>query len=410
MRILHLTQYFPPEAGAVQVRAEAMARYLTNLGHRVTVLTEMPNHPVGVIFPEYRGKLFVREHFRGMDVVRVWVSTSPRKSLRTRTAFYVSYMVNSILRGLVLGGRYDVIYANSPPLLVGVAGGALSIARRTPFVFEVQDLWPESAVDMGELTNQRFIRWATWLEERCYQRAKRIAVVSDGIHDRLIERGISSDKLVMVENGSNTDLFKPQPEAGAELRARWGLPDKFIVFYGGIIGLAQGLETVVETARTLVNETDVHFVMVGEGPRREAIEQLLADYQLPNFTFLPGQPLEVMPAHLAAADVALAPLRDLPIFEGVRPTKILDAWACERPVIVSARGEPCRIVQEANGGLCAEPENPEAIAQAILALRDDLERRRQLGMNGQRYVDAHYSLQAMALKLEGVLLESIDAV
>jgi len=408
VRILHLTQYFPPEAGAVQVRAGAMARYLTELGHHVTVLTEMPNHPMGVIFPEYHGKLFLREHFRGIDVVRVWVSTSPKKNFRTRLAFYASYMVNSILGGLILKGRYDAIYANSPPLLVGGAGWVLSLARRTPLVFEVQDLWPESAVAMGELTNQQAIRWATWLEEHCYQRAKRVVVVSDGIRSRLVERGIPSEKLAMVENGSNTDLFRPLPDEGIKLRRQWGLHDKFIVFYGGIIGLAQGLETVVETARTLVDQTDIHFVMVGEGPRRTAIEQLLASYELPNFTFLPGQPLEAMPAHLAAADVALAPLRDLAVFQGVRPTKILDAWACKRPVVVSARGEPCRIVKEASGGLCVEPENPEDMARATLTLRDDPEKRRQFGLNGHRYVHAHYSLKAMALKLEQVLRESIS--
>ncbi len=407
MRILHLTQYFPPEAGAVQVRAEAMARYLTEAGHHVTVLTEMPNHPVGIVHPEYRGKLFVRERFRGMDVVRVWVSTSPNKNLRTRATFYASYMVNSILRGLVLGGRYDVIYANSPPLLVGVSGWVLGAARRTPFVFEVHDLWPESAVDMGELNNPRIIRALTWVEEGCYKRARQIIVVSDGIHDRLVERGIPPEKLVMIQNGSNTDLFKPQPEAGAALRAQWGLQDKFIVFYGGIIGLAQGLEVVVETARVLVDEKDIHFVMVGEGPCRVQIEKQLDDYDLPNFSFLPGQSLEAMPAHLAAADVALAPLRDLPVFEGVRPTKIFDAWACERPVIVSARGEPCRIVQDADGGLCTEPENPQAIARAILTLRDDAERRRQYALSGARQVDARYSLRAMAVKLEQVLQENV---
>lgn len=408
MRILHLTQYFPPEAGAVQVRAEAMARYLTQMGHHVTVLTEMPNHPVGIIYPGYRGRLFMRERFRGMDVVRVWVRTSPNKNLRTRLAFYFSYMVMSILRGLVLTGSYHVIYANSPPLLVGAAGWVLSLVRRTPLVFEVQDLWPESAVEMGELTNVHAIRWATWLEERCYQRATRVVAVSDGIRDRLMERGIPREKLVMVENGSNTDLFKPEPEAGSELRAEWGLQDKFIVFYGGILGLAQGLETVVDTARILVDQQDIHFVMVGNGPRREAIERLLADYDLPNFSLLPGQPLESMPSHLAAADVALAPLRDLPIFEGVRPTKIFDAWACERPVIVSARGEPCHLVQEAEGGLCAEPENPRDIARAILSLRDHPVKRRRLGLNGCGFVHARYSLRAMARKLEQVLQDSIS--
>ena len=407
MRILHLSQYFPPEAGAVQVRAAAMARYLTDMGHHVTVVTEMPNHPVGIVFPEYRGKLLIREHFRGIDVVRVWVYTSPSKGFRSRLAFYASYMVNSIVRGIVLRGPYDVVFANSPPLFVGVAGSVLSVARRTPFVFEVQDLWPESAVDMGELENPRAIRMATWLEERCYQRATRIVAVADGIYDRLVERGIPSKKLALVENGSNTDLFKPQPEEGEKLRSQWGLQDKFIVFYGGIIGLAQGLETIVETAQLMRNQHDVHFVMVGEGPRRHAIEELLEQHDLPNFTLLPGQPLEAMPTFLAAADVALAPLRDLPVFAGARPTKIFDAWACQRPVIVSARGEACRVVREAAGGLCTQPEAPSEIAQAILSLRDDRAASRQMASSGHDFVQKNYSLKAMAVKLEQVLKESV---
>jgi glycosyltransferase involved in cell wall biosynthesis len=407
LRILHLSQYFPPEAGAVQVRAAAMARYLTDMGHHVTVVTEMPNHPVGIVFPEYRGKLFVRERFQGIDVVRVWVYTSPNKSFRSRLGFYLSYMVNSILRGLVLRGHYDVVFANSPPLFVGVAGSILSIARRIPFVFEVQDLWPESAVDMGELRNPRVIQMSTWLEERCYQRATKIVTVAHGIFDRLIERDIPSSKLALVENGSNTDLFKPEPSAGDELRSHWGLQDKFIVFYGGIIGLAQGLETIVETARLLRDQSDVHFIMVGEGPRRHAIEKLLDDYDLPNFTLLPGQPLEAMPAYLAAADVALAPLRDLPVFAGARPTKIFDAWACLRPVIVSARGEACRVVREAAGGLCAQPETPPDIAHAILSLRDNQTQRHQMATNGYNFVQENYSLKAMATKLEQVLREGV---
>jgi len=407
MRILHLSQYFPPEPGAVQVRAHAMAANLVRRGHQVTVLTEIPNHPTGIIHPEYRGKLLVREDLDGIDVVRVWVKTAPHKTFSTRMAFYLSYMVNAALRGLLLAGRYDVVFVNSPPLFVGGAGLALSYLRRTPFVFEVQDLWPESAVEMGELNNPRFIRWATWLEERCYHRARRIVAVTDGIYNRLRERGYSENKLALIENGSNTDLFRPRPKAGAQLRAKWGLQDKFIALYGGIMGLAQGIETLVETARLLVDETDVHLILVGGGPRRQAIEALVELYQLPNLTLLPSQPLQVMPAYLSAADVALVPLRDLALFRGARPTKMFDAWACQRPTVVSIAGEARRVMQEANAGLAAEPENPAGIARALLALRNDPEKRRQLGLNGQRYVDARYSLQAMAIKLEQVFRKSI---
>ncbi len=406
MHILHLTQYFPPEPGAVQVRAHAMASNLVRQGHQVTVLTEMPNHPAGIVHPPYRGRLLAREQMDGIDVVRVWVATSPNKTFRTRMAFYLSYMGMAALRGLVLRGRYDVIFVNSPPLFVGAAGLALSYLRRTPFVFEVQDLWPESAVAMGELNNPRFIRWATWLEERCYARAHRIIAVTDGIYHRLRERGYAEEKLALIENGSNTELFRPRPEEGARLRAEWGLQDKFIALYGGIIGLAQGIETLVETARLLVNEPDVHIILVGDGPRRSAIEELIQAYRLPNLSFLPGQPLEAMPSFISAADVTLVPLRNVELFHGARPTKMFDSWACQRPTIVSVAGEARRIMEEAQAGLAAEPENPRDIARAILALRDDPEKRRQYGLNGQRYVDAHYSLQAMARKLEQVLQEA----
>ncbi len=354
-------------------------------------------------------KFFLREELDGIDVVRVWVKTAPRKTFGTRIAFYATYMVNAALRGLLLRGPYDVVFVNSPPLFVGGAGLALSYLRRTPFVFEVQDLWPESAVQMGELKNPRFVRWATWLEERCYHRARRIVAVTDGIYERLRERGYSANELDLIENGSNTAIFRPQPrEVGARIRAELGLQDKFIALYGGIMGLAQGIETLVETARLLVDEPDVHILLVGGGPRRQEIEELADSYQLPNLTLLPSQPLEAMPAYLSAADVALVPLRDLDLFHGARPTKMFDAWACQRPTVVSVAGEARRVMEKVEAGLAAEPENPADIARAILALRDDPERRRQFGLNGQRYVDAHYSLQAMALKLEQVLLESIE--
>ncbi|HEC33773.1 MAG TPA: glycosyltransferase WbuB, partial [Chloroflexi bacterium] len=175
MRVLYLSQYFPPEVGATQTRAYEMATGLIRAGHQVTMLTEVPNHPEGIIRPEYRGRFWTRETLDGIDVIRVWVKTAPVKTMRTRLAFYLTYMLNATLAGLVLArGRYDVVYATSPPLFVGGAALALSLLRRIPLVFEVRDLWPESAVALGELENPRFIRWATWLEECCYRRAWRI--------------------------------------------------------------------------------------------------------------------------------------------------------------------------------------------------------------------------------------------
>jgi colanic acid biosynthesis glycosyl transferase WcaI len=182
-----------------------MARGLVQAGHQVTMITEVPNHPHGVIIREYRGRLCVREDVEGIDVVRVWVNASPKTSFGSRIAFYVTFMVNAVWAGLFLArGRYDVIYASSPPLFVGGAALALSYVRRIPMVFEVRDLWPESAVQLGELSHPVAIRLSTWLEKACYHRARHIVAVTGGIHERLTERGYAPEDVTLIPNGANT--------------------------------------------------------------------------------------------------------------------------------------------------------------------------------------------------------------
>lgn len=247
MRILYLSQYFPPEVGATQTRAYEMARGLVQAGHQVTMLAEVPNHPSGIIPPAYRGKWFERSDLDGIDVLRVWVKASPVKSFRSRMAFYLTFMANGALIGaLQARGPFDVVYATSPPLFVGGAGLALHWLKRTPFVFEVRDLWPKSAVVLGELRSPRAIALATRLEELCYNRASRVVVVTEGIRQRLLARGQAAEKLVLIPNGANTELFQPQPALGAEFRQQHGLrSDDFVVMYAGIHGIAQGLDTVL---------------------------------------------------------------------------------------------------------------------------------------------------------------------
>lgn len=400
MRILYLSQYFPPEVGATQTRAHEMAQGLLRAGHSVTMLTEVPNHPEGVIRPAYRGRLWVREELDGIDVIRVWVKTAPVKTMRTRLAFYLTYMLAAALAGLLLArGRYDALVATSPPLFVGGTALFLSRLRRIPLVFEVRDLWPESAVALGELNNPRFIRWATALEERCYARARRIVVVTSGIRDRLAARGYG-DKLALIPNGANTDLFRPQPEAGRALRERLGLGERFLAVYAGIHGVAQGLETVLEAARLA---PAVHFLLVGDGPRKADLLRLKEELGLANVTLADAEPREAMPAYLSAADVALVPLRKVEIFQGAVPSKMFDAWACACPVALSIAGEARTVLERAGGGVFVEPEEPAALAAALQALAGDRPRCREMGAAGRRFVEAHYSRQAQARQLVELL-------
>ena len=408
MRVMYLSQYFPPEVGATQTRAYEMAQGLVRAGHQVTMITEIPNHPSGIIPPEYRSKLYERARLDKIEVIRVWIKASPIKTFRSRMAFYLSYMLMAIIADLFLAsGRYDVIYATSPPLFVGAAALVISYLRRIPLVFEVRDLWPESAIALGELNNPRTIALASWLEEKCYHHARRIVVVTRGIYNRLVERGYLSVKLALIPNGANAELFQFQPEAGRALRERLGLQDKFVIIYAGIHGLAQGLEFVIEAATKLKNDPDVHFLFVGEGPVKQQIISLAEENRLMNITFHSEVPRQQMPTFLSAANVALVPLRRLDLFQGALPSKMFDAWACQCPTLVMIDGEAREIMTQTRAGVFVEPENIDALVEAILQLRANLDICSQMGLNGQQAVINHYSRQAQAQQLVQLLEQTV---
>jgi len=409
MRILYLSQYFPPEVGATQTRAHEMARGLVQAGHQVTMIAEVPNHPHGIIPPAYRGKLYERATLDGIDVIRVWVKASPVKDFRSRMAFYLSYMVMAALAGIFLArGKFDALYATSPPLFVGGAALILSFLRRIPLIFEVRDLWPESAVALGELKNPRAIRLAAWLEERCYARARQIIVVTQGIYQRLVERGIPTDKLAFIPNGANTNLFQPQPEAAQALRQELGLGEAFVVLYAGIHGIAQGLELLLQCARRLENNTSIRFLFVGEGPVKADLMAQAQQMGLSNIIFYGEVARERVPAFLSLAQVAVVPLRKLDLFEGALPSKMFDAWACACPTLVTIGGEAKAVLAQAAAGVWVAPEDVEALSAAILRLVDDPAQVRQMGENGRRFVAEHYSRQAQAQQLEKLLTSLLN--
>src|SRR4030042_5704831 len=309
MRILYLSQYFPPEAGATQTRACEMASNWILLGHSVTMLTEFPNHPSGIIPLEYKGKCYEISNNEGIDILRVWVKASPIKNFRNRMLFYLSYMFSAIISGLFLtNGKFDFLYATSPPLFVGGAALVLSYLKRTKLVFEVRDLWPESAVALGELLNPKAISWATKLEEACYRRSFQVVVVTHGIYNRLVQRGISPEKLIVIPNGANIAMFGYEPQSRENIRKELGLEGKFLAIYAGIHGLAHGLETILDTARFLQDYSNIHFLLIGDGPKKKEILSLAEEYNLPHLTLLPEKPREQIPGYLSAADIALVPL------------------------------------------------------------------------------------------------------
>lgn len=407
MRILYLSQYFPPEVGATQTRAYEMARGLVEAGHQVTMITEFPNHPAGVFPPEYQRKVFERAELDGIEVVRVWVFASTNKNFRNRIAFYVSYMMMAVLGAMMLvRGRYDLVYATSPPLFVGWAAIFISFLRRIPMVFEVRDLWPESAIALGILRGRYVIKWATWLEEACYRRSSLIVVTTEEMVPHLVERGIAAEKIRVIRNGANIELFQFSAEHRDRYRSELGLENSFIVIYAGLIGIAQGLHIALEGASRLGKEMElVHFLLIGDGPYKERLLAKADQMGLKNITFLPSKPREQIPGYLSAAEVALVPLTSQRLI-GALPSKMFDAMACQRPVILSAEGEAAEVLKSAKAGIIIPPEDDVALANVILHLKDNPGLCRELGCNGRQAVESKYSRQALAGQLVQ-LLESL---
>jgi glycosyltransferase involved in cell wall biosynthesis len=386
-----------------------MSRFLAEHEHRVTIITEVPNHPSGIIPPQYRGRLSERVREDGIDVLRLWVWASPDKNFKSRMRFYLSYMGIAALAGTLLRGKYDLVYATSPPLFVGAAGLAAATMRGIPFVFEVRDLWPESAVALGELSSRRAIRAAEGLERLLYRRAARIVAVTQGIRSRLLERGVDPNRLALIPNGANTDRFHFDAEGRAGVRRDMGWQDNFVVMYAGIHGIAQGLETLIEAALPLRDVPEVRFVFVGEGPKKAELAEKVASLKLNNVHLLPEVPASRMPSYLSAADCTIVPLRDEPLFRGALPSKMFEAWACERPIVLSVSGEAAQVLQEARAGVACQSEDPAGMAEAIRFLHAHPDEATAMGKRGREFVLAHYSRVAQAGALERLLQDTLSA-
>lgn len=389
MRFLILTQYFPPETGAAQVRLKELAKGLQRQGHEVVIVTAFPNHPSGVIPPKYRGYWSMKDEVEGLPVYRTWVYPVQRGRFWKRLLNYFSFTFSS-LWGILKAGPCDVLFVESPPLFLGMTAVLGSWIKRARLVFNVSDLWPESAVALGLVTNKTMIRMTEGLETWLYNRSWKLSAVTIGIRDTWIKRGIPAKKIAFLPNGVNLELFRPLPP-DQEFKEKLGLQDKFVLVYTGTMGYAQGLESVLEAANLLRSEPQYHFLFLGDGTEKPKLEEMAKEMKLPNVQFLGFQPVTDMPRYLSLAAGSIIPLKKLKLFEGARPSKMFPAMGCAVPVIYSGEGEAVDLVREAGAGLTVEPENPSEMAQAIRSLYKLNDRGKSMGENGRRYVEEHYS-------------------
>ena len=394
MRIILVTHYFPPETGAPQARLSGLAAAWTAGGDVVTVLTGMPNHPTGVIPPEYRGAIRRRERRDGYRVLRTWLYATPNEGIVRKTAGHLSFMVTSVLLGGRASGPADVVVVSSPTFFAIGAGWLLARLKRARLVVEVRDLWPAIFTELGVLTNRRVIRLLERLELAAYAAADTVIVVSDGFRANLIGRGVPADKVHTIRNGVCPGDFDPNGPADVALRARLGAaPGDCLVLYAGTHGISQGLTSVADAAR-LTGEA-VRFAFVGEGADKQQLLHRVAELGLRNVTLLPGIRHEQIPALLAAADICLVPLRDIPLFSSFIPSKMFEYLAAGKPVVGAVTGEAAQILREA-GAWVVPPADSGALAAAIQALAADPRWRKAIGRQGRCYVEKYFDREALA--------------
>jgi glycosyltransferase involved in cell wall biosynthesis len=392
--------------GAPAARTFEHARHWAALGHEVTVITGFPNHPTGVIRPEYRGEWLRRERVEDIDLLRTWIYIAANKGFTRRILNFLSFFASSLVLGALLTRRPDVVVGTSPQFFCAVAAYGLSLVKRAPFVFEVRDIWPQSAVELGVLRNRGLIRLLEAIELHLYRRAALIVPVAESTRAYLLAKGVPADKIRIVPNGIDAKYLESATATPAQIRDELKLRDRFLVSYIGTHGMSHALDTVLRAAKRLERDPTLHFLFVGEGAEKKRLQQLARELGLQHVTFINEQPRDRLLAFYRASDLSIVPLKRLPIFTKVLPSKLFELMGAGCPIICSVEGEAAELVRRADAGVCIEPEDAEALAAAIERLRGDEPRRRRLGANGVTFVTRHY----LRAHLAESYLEALESV
>ncbi len=406
MHILFLTHYFPPEVNAPASRTFENAKRWVAAGHKVTVLTCAPNHPRGILYPGYKNRLFQWDTLEGIQILRVFTFLSPNAGFLKRIFNYFSYMLSATLL-CPLVSEIDVVVSTSPQFFCGMAGLWVSLLKRKPWVLEIRDLWPESITAVGQVINPILLRFLERLETFLYKSADHIISVTHSFKQHIGKRGIPGERISVLTNGVDLEHFQPVSKKDL-IRSGNGhteLAGKFVVSYIGTHGMAHGLETVLLTAEILRPYANILFLLIGDGAERETLLRKRNEAGLENVLMLPQQPKEKMPEFLALSDACMVLLKKRDIFKTVIPSKIFESMGMERPVILGVAGESKGIIEEADCGICIEPENHQQLADAVLKLFNDPELAAGMGRNGRRCVTAAYNRETLAGSYLGILDE-----
>lgn len=368
MKILFLTDNFPPEVNAPASRTYDHAREWVKAGHEVTIITCAPNFPKGKVYQGYKNKWRQEEVMDGIKVIRVWSYIAANKGFVKRTLDFISFSVTSFFAGL--SQKADLIVATSPQFFTALAGRTLSFWKRTPWVMEVRDLWPESIKTVGAMKDNAFIRYFEWEEKMCYKTAKKIVVVTDSFKKTLIARGIPAEKIHVVKNGVDRDLFAPIPK-DEQLIKELSLEGKKLIGYIGTHGMAHKLDFILRCAKNMQGKNNYHFILMGEGAEKENLLEMKEREGIDNVTMLNSVPKKEVSRYISILDLSLINLKKSPLFETVIPSKIFENAGMQIPIIMGVEGEAQQIVESYGAGLCFEPENEDDFVKKLSQLLED---------------------------------------
>ena len=387
-RWLILTQYYPPEIGAPQIRLRSVVQMLRRHGIAVEVLTAMPNYPAGKIFPGYTGRRHVREEIDGVPVSRTWVYAGTGKSASIRLANYFSFTCTALLATLT-GPRPNVMFVESQPLSLGLVAILMKWLRGVPYIYNVPDLQIDVAQQLGFMRNRGLLRFAAALENFFLRQSWKVSTVTHHFIEHFHKRGLPRTQITFLPNGADTEFLKPQPPSQA-LLDRWGLQGKKVFLYVGTHAYYHGLDTLVEAAALLRERADIVFLMIGNGPERARLKQLSRDRGLTNIIF--GQsPYEEMDQLYSIAYASVATLRNLEVAQGMRLSKVFPSLSCAVPVIYAGVGEAAELLEAHQCGVVVQPEEPALLAQAVASLASDHSMRHTMGCAGRAFVERDYS-------------------
>ena len=368
MKILFLTDNFPPEVNAPATRTYEHCKEWVKQGEKVTVITCVPNFPQGKVYKGYRNVFYQKEIMEGIHIIRVWTYITANEGFIKRTLDYISFSVSAFIAGLFQ--KTDIIIATSPQFFTALSGRALSFWKRKPWIMEVRDLWPESIKTVGAMNDNILIRYFEWQEKHCYHSAKKIVVVTDSFKRRLVERGIDSSKIDVVKNGVNRSLFVPVVK-DLQLLNELGLQNKKIIGYIGTHGMAHKLDFILQCAKGMEGRNNYHFLFLGSGAEKRNLLDLKEKLDLKNVTMLdPVSKLEVK-RYISILDIALINLRKSELFTTVIPSKIFENAGMEIPILMGVNGEAREIIESYHAGVCFEPESETEFCEKLDLLLTD---------------------------------------